>query len=563
MDIISSKVKEAEAKIKDLQDNDGDKLDIANLKGTLKPLKSTLAASKKTYAQYLDYLTAVEEGNATIALFKREFVHFKRVFLQDKAVCFELDIVTEKGEFVLVNGKKHSTECSHIISTNKEEGIILSFAQTLPYFALNWFASLDNLATEIQSILDYEAAKQRAKNAGVRDMFCTIKVGELKSLLMQGDGATHGILSKEYKTVALFGSGRFVAGYEAAAEGFVQIEGFSGDMDKAIHIPVNIGDKALTKTVAILEGFKDNMTIKIGNYSLIDPQGEYRESKFYLDYGFGKGELKLNDQFVKMADAILREVKEVGTTASIEMASSELRKVVNTCAKFVSNDELRPAMCGIYFDVENMCAVATNAHILVKHTLKLVKSDVGFKAIVPVLAVQDWLKAIPLDSKENVSIAIKANGKAEFICGDKHLVIRLICANYVAYKDVIPTKNDKVLEVLKGDFIRTVKTMQSYAQQDTKQIILTMRDGRLDLDVKDLYWNNAANLALPCSFSAEPMRACFNHFYLLEVVSTVAGNKVAMSFSNGKRAALVEDGEKLMIIMPCMLEDKEYIVSAQ
>jgi hypothetical protein len=494
-------------------------------------------------------------------MYKKVQAIFIRVFRVGAGVSFKINENTWDIEvFHTKDSKGKKVEIETIAQTTTDNGKIVSFAEALDYFPNSFFVELEKLAGEMQAILDLQAAKKRAEEAGVRSMSCTVTVGQLRAMLQQGDSATEGIFGKQYKTVALFASGRYCAGFDAASEGKITLQEWIGDdSGKAIHIPVNIESKgSIVKTIGILEDFINEVPIAIGNHSIIDPEGKYRESKFYIKYPFGQGELKLNDCFVEMADGKLREVKELPNKGSFVVDVQELRKIFGHCAKFVSTDELRPAMCGVWLDCIEKVAVATNAHILIKHKFEVVEFEGEAKGIFPVNPVLEWLKGIPVLEKGQVQVNIKQGAKAEFVFGDSCLVMRLIDAQFVDYNAVIPTKNDIAASVLKVDLIKQIVCLMNYTNKTSKQMVLGFSDGCLGIEAKDLDFGNGADVQLSCEYNgAGPMRMGFNAQYLLDVLTTVIDSRVTLSMSNPNRAALISDAQKTMLIMPVVLEENK------
>src|SRR5665647_2194020 len=126
---------------------------------------------------------------------------------------------------------------------------------------------------------------------------------------------------------------------------------------------------------------------------------------------------------------------------SFTMPSSALVTAINKCLFAVSNDDLRPAMTGVFFELspKGITCVATDAHRLVRFSRLDVSCPESHTFIVPKKPL-NLLKNVLPNTDEELNVSYNKNhlfvnhGGTEMVC-------RLIDARFPDYKVVIPTDN--------------------------------------------------------------------------------------------------------------------------
>lgn len=228
-----------------------------------------------------------------------------------------------------------------------------------------------------------------------------------------------------------------------------------------------------------------------------------------------------------------------------------------------SNDELRPAMTGVYFQVDfgSLTCVATDAHKLVKFTCKSIESEVSTSFIVPKKALNLLKSALPSEKGDEVSLAFnKANAFFQF--KDTQLVCRLIDSRYPDYNAVIPVDNPNNLTLLRSDFQNSLKRIAIYANKTTNQVVLNIQEDSMTVSAQDLDFSNEATEQLDCAYDGgENLTIGFNAKFLIEMLNVLESEEVRLELSTSTRAGILQpveekpDEEILMLVMPVMLSN--------
>ncbi len=254
-------------------------------------------------------------------------------------------------------------------------------------------------------------------------------------------------------------------------------------------------------------------------------------------------------------------IPEPDSVETMKINSQFLLEGINNTVFATSSDELRPAMTGVYFQIENnkLICVATDAHKLVKFTTYHLAGEVSTNFIVPKKALNLLKNALPASDGVTISYN-KAN--AFFSFGSMNLVCRLIDARYPDYNAVIPVDNPNNMTVSRADFQNSLKRIAIYANKTTNQVVLDVSDKSLTVSAQDLDFSNEATEQMACTYEGSPMKIAFNAKFLVEMLGVLESDEVKMEFSTPSRAGILtpveetnNDRDILMLVMPVMLNN--------
>lgn len=251
---------------------------------------------------------------------------------------------------------------------------------------------------------------------------------------------------------------------------------------------------------------------------------------------------------------------EIEAASSTVVASDLLARAISKSIFAAGNDELRPVMSGVFFELhsDNVTFVATDAHKLVKYTRTDAKADSGSSFIMPKKPL-NLLKNVLATEEADVTIEYN-DTNAKFSFGEVTLVCRLIDGRYPNYDAVIPKENPNVLTVNRAQFLASVKRVSYFSNKTTHQVRLKMAGTELHVSAEDPDFANNADERLTCSYKGDDMSIGFNSRFLIEMLNNVETEEVVLEMSEPNRAGIllpsesVVEGENLlMLVMPVML----------
>lgn len=245
-------------------------------------------------------------------------------------------------------------------------------------------------------------------------------------------------------------------------------------------------------------------------------------------------------------------------TTQFNMSAAELSDGIGKTIIAVSNDDLRPAMSGVYFElgVNTMTLVATDAHRLVRCIKTNVNCPQADKFIMPKKA----LMQLKNNLNTSTEITVSYNQNHLFVDGENiHLSCRLIDAKFPDYKVVIPADNPFKLVLNKSEFVSALRRVSVFANKTTNQVVLDIEGSSLHLYAQDVDFSFEGNERMTCQYLGEDMKIAFNAKLLLELILVIESDEILFELSTPTRAGLVKPEVKrnnedlLILIMPLMI----------
>lgn len=240
--------------------------------------------------------------------------------------------------------------------------------------------------------------------------------------------------------------------------------------------------------------------------------------------------------------------------------SIALLESINKTIFAVSNDTLRPAMTGVFFQLDAagmINFVATDAHRLVQLNLNglEIKNSDGF--IVPKKGLQQMRNVLPA---EDTQLTVSYNSSHIFITNDKlRMSCRLVDARFPDYKAVIPTGNPYNLTVNRTDLISALKRLSIFASKTTSQVVFDIVGNSLTISAQDIDFSYEGKETMSCQYVGEDMKIAFNAKLMIELISNIEGDEIQLELSTPTRAGIFRPVEKtegedlLMLLMPLMV----------
>lgn len=234
---------------------------------------------------------------------------------------------------------------------------------------------------------------------------------------------------------------------------------------------------------------------------------------------------------------------------------------INRSLFATAQDELRPVMNGIYFDLtpEHLAVVASDGHKLVRNLVLNIHSDSPAAFILPKKPAA-LLKN--LLGKDGGDIVIRFDDRNAYInYGDGELTCRLIEGRYPNYNSVIPQNNPNQITVDRQALLAALRRVQPFANDSSNLIRFHVEDGTLQLDAEDYDFSKTATERLSCEYTGTPMSIGFKGSSFIEILSNFDCQEIIIQLADPSRAGLVLPSEQpegqdiLMLMMPMLIND--------
>ena len=251
---------------------------------------------------------------------------------------------------------------------------------------------------------------------------------------------------------------------------------------------------------------------------------------------------------------------ELEETVAISMDSDLLVNAINKTLFAAGNDELRPVMSGVFFELtpDDITCVATDAHKLVRYRRTDFSAAESASFIMPRKPLSQ-LKNILSTSEGAVSIDYNQTN-AVFTFENVKMICRLIDGKYPNYEAVIPTENPHKLTIDRASLLNSIRRVAIFANQSTHQVRFKLSGKELILSAEDIDFSNEAKERLTCSYDGEDMEIGFNSRFLQEMLTNIDTEEIIIEMSAPNRAGIMhpsatdnEAEDILMLVMPVML----------
>jgi len=246
---------------------------------------------------------------------------------------------------------------------------------------------------------------------------------------------------------------------------------------------------------------------------------------------------------------------------SFAMPAESLLDAINKTIFCTADDELRPVMNGIFFDLrpEYLAMVATDAHRLVKLLRPAIKSEEAIQFILPKKPAA-LLKNVLAKETEEVTVSCGAKN-VRFAFGRTLMVCRQIEGKFPNYDAVIPQNNQNVVMVDRQTMYNACKRVSVFANSSTGQLKLALSENSIRISAQDIDFSTSAEETISCSYEGMPMAIGFKAPFLIEILGLLTSPEVRLELADPARAGLIlpsedaEDEKLLMLLMPMLLND--------
>lgn len=321
------------------------------------------------------------------------------------------------------------------------------------------------------------------------------------------------------------------------------------------------------KTSLELNESDSNGVFAIGNHDLIEAVKGISEQPITFDVNLQDNIAKisyLNGLFSLPIDSAdeFPIAQEISAGANvININSNVLAENINRSLFATGQDEIRPVMNGIFFDLspESLSIVATDGHKLVRNKILNINNEVPASFILPKKPA-NLLRSML--SKDGGDVTIKFDDRnAEINFGDGMIKCRLIEGRYPNYNSVIPQSNPNQLSVDRAALLSALRRVQPFANGSSNLIRFHIENGILQLDAEDYDFSKTATERMSCEYNGMPMSIGFKGASFIEILSNIDSQDVIIQLADPSRAGVVipseqpENQDVLMLMMPMLLND--------
>lgn len=251
----------------------------------------------------------------------------------------------------------------------------------------------------------------------------------------------------------------------------------------------------------------------------------------------------------------------VDNVQSLTISNEILLNGISRSIFATAEDELRPIMNGIYFDIttESLTFVASDGHKLVRNRNYSVRGEYNNAFILPKKPALMLKNILPKDNGDCKILYNERN--ATFELDNYTMTCRLIDGNYPNYNSVIPTDNPFRVTVDRQALISALRRVSVFASASSALIKLRLENSMLIISAQDIDFSTSAEERILCDYNGNPMSIGFKGTFLLDILNNIGGQDIILELADPSRAGVIvpaeneENEDLLMLLMPMMLND--------
>lgn len=231
-----------------------------------------------------------------------------------------------------------------------------------------------------------------------------------------------------------------------------------------------------------------------------------------------------------------------------------------------ADDELRPVMNGVYFDIarDGVTFVATDAHKLVRlktalNSITMSDEEEKVSFILPKKPATMLKNILP---KESGDVEVKFDNKnAYFKLSNYTMICRQVEGRFPNYNGVIPKQNLYKIIIDRMTLLNALKRVSVFSNQASNLIKLDFNSNNINISAQDIDFSISAEETINCSFEGEPIKIGFKSSFLIEILNNIDSSEVVLEITDPSRAGLIlplqneESEDLLMLLMPMLLND--------
>lgn len=240
--------------------------------------------------------------------------------------------------------------------------------------------------------------------------------------------------------------------------------------------------------------------------------------------------------------------------------TEQIIKGIDNTLFAVGNDDLRPQMMGILWDIkpDAITFVATDTRKLVKYRNELSAPGVEGSCIIPIKPATVIKNVFAKEQEVKITIEPKS---ATFESPSFTFNCRFIKGVFPDYNRVIPANNPYTLTIDRHSFLNAVRRVGVFVDPGHGLVKFKLTPDKVIMKAQDNNYLTSAWESVPCDFTGSEMIIGFSAPYLIEIFNTLSTNDIVIKLSDPSRPGVFlpaendNDGELLMLLMPMTVSE--------
>ncbi|MBP1917543.1 DNA polymerase III subunit beta [Youngiibacter multivorans] len=233
------------------------------------------------------------------------------------------------------------------------------------------------------------------------------------------------------------------------------------------------------------------------------------------------------------------DLPEIGRESGVEIKESLLKNLISGTNFAVAQDEARPILMGVLFEVKNsvLNMVALDGYRLALRTENLDSVD-DFSVVIPGKTLNEVNKILS-DSTENVNISFNDN-HIMFKIKDTKIVSRLLSGDFIKYESILPTDYRLSFTTSKAVLHDSIERASLMSKDGTSNLIkMNIDGGRMVITSNSQFGKVREELSI--TSKGEPIEIAFNSRYLIDVLKVIEEDEILFEMTSSVSPCIIKN----------------------
>lgn len=240
--------------------------------------------------------------------------------------------------------------------------------------------------------------------------------------------------------------------------------------------------------------------------------------------------------------------------------TEQVLKGIDNTLFAVGNDDLRPQMMGILWDIkpDGIVFVSTDTRKLVRYRNNMSEPGQEGSFILPVKPATVIKNVFAKEEAIKITVEPKS---VTFESPSYRFNCRFIKGNFPDYNRVIPQNNPYVVTLDRQQFLTAIRRVAVFVDQGHGLVKFRINADKLTMKATDNNFCTSAREEVPCDFTGNDMVIGFSAPYLIEIINTISTENILLKLSDPSRPGVFvpaeqgADSDLLMLLMPMTVSE--------
>ena len=239
-----------------------------------------------------------------------------------------------------------------------------------------------------------------------------------------------------------------------------------------------------------------------------------------------------------------------------QINAKKLSKLLNKTKISISGDETRHYLNGIFFhktkinDKTYLTGVSTDSHRLSSSSLEI---DPNIELEPVILPKKTIFQLLSLLEENSTDIKISNNkSKIKFEIGNGVLFSKVIDGKFPDYSKVIPSNNEKKLEINLNAFKDSIERVISVSSDRKEGLKMKLSENDVEFSVNSPNSGEGTE-NIKASFNSDEMNVIFNSRYLTDIASQIENELIVIYLKDTGSPVMIKeisDPNSFYVVMP-------------